>query len=89
MAVDKKIVMEIMDRAIMRPYKGYSERKAELIATILDRIKPIPEDAPDDIKQNIDVERQLLVIRTGWNKMSIEELENLKNNPAVDPTMLA
>lgn len=64
-AVDKKIVMEIMDRAIMLPYKGYSERKVELIATILDHIKPIPKDAPESIKEQIDIERHLLVLRTG------------------------
>jgi len=54
--------------------------KARLIETILDRIKPIPESAPDDVKDAIDTERQMLVIRAGWNNMSVAELQALVNN---------
>ena len=48
--------------------------KAELIEQILDRINPIPEDAPDDVKEAIDSDRQILVMRAGFSQMSVEEL---------------
>ena len=48
--------------------------KAWLIGIILDRIKPIPEKAPDEVKDAIDAERQILVLRTGWSRMSVAEL---------------
>ncbi len=48
--------------------------KARLIGIILDRIKPIPESAPDDVKEAIDGERQLLALRAGWPRMSVREL---------------
>ena len=50
-------------------------RKAKLIEQILNRIKPIPENAPDDVKDGIDTERQMLAMRAGWTKMSVSELE--------------
>jgi len=53
------------------------EEKGRLILTILDRIKPIPESAPDEVKDAIDTERQILVMRAGWNNMSINELRAL------------
>ena len=51
------------------------KEKAELIEEILNRIKPIPKDAPQNVQDAIDVERQALVLRAGWNNMSIEELK--------------
>ena len=53
------------------------EEKGRLIQTILDRIKPIPESAPDDVKDAIDAERQMLVMREGWNNMSVSQLQAL------------
>jgi len=53
--------------------------RAELITTILDRIKPIPKNAPQNVQDDIDSERQMLVMRAGWNKMPIAELRNLVN----------
>lgn len=52
--------------------------RPKLILTILDRIMPIPEEAPDDVKAQIDVERQMVVLREEWNKMPIEELRALE-----------
>lgn len=51
------------------------ERKAKLIEELLDRIKPIPEGAPESVKEATDQERQLLVLQAGFNKMTITELE--------------
>jgi len=51
------------------------ERKAKLIEEILDKIKPIPEGTSEAVRDAIDAERQFLVMRAGWNKMSVEELE--------------
>jgi hypothetical protein len=91
MSVDKEKCLEILDRAIMRPIPTNDEfrERAQLIGTILNRIKPIPDDAPPNVKEVIDVERQLLVIRVGWNKMSMDELKMLLKNPALDGTGLA
>ena len=55
------------------------EEKGRLIETILDRIKPIPESAPDDVKNTIDAERQMLVMRAGWSNMSVAELQVMVN----------
>jgi len=55
------------------------EEKGRLIETILDRIKPIPESAPDDVKDAIDAERQMLVMRAGWCNMSVAELQAMVN----------
>ena len=51
--------------------------KGKLIETILDRIKPIPVKAPDDVKDAIDGERQLLAMRAGWNNMTVAQLRAL------------
>lgn len=48
--------------------------RATLIEAILDKIKPIPENAPDDVKDAIDTERQVLAMRADWTTMPIEEL---------------
>ena len=53
------------------------KEKAELIEKILDKIKPIPKDAPQDVQDATDMERQALVLRAGWNNMSIEELKKM------------
>ena len=51
------------------------KEKAELIEEILNRIQPIPKDAPQDVQDATDVERQALVLQAGWNNMSIEEFK--------------
>ncbi len=51
--------------------------KARLIEEILNSIKPIPKNAPKDVQDATDVERQALVLRAGWNNMSIEELKTM------------
>ena len=49
--------------------------KAELIEQILDKIYPIPKNAPDEVKEAVEVNRQMLVMRAGFIYMSIEELK--------------
>lgn len=51
--------------------------RASIIEKILDTIKPIPENAPQDVKDAIDGDRQLLAMRAGWTSMPIEELRAL------------
>lgn len=55
------------------------EEKGYLIEAILDKIKPIPQDAPDEVKDAIETERQMLVMRAGWNNMSVAKLKALVN----------
>ncbi|MDP3985327.1 MAG: hypothetical protein Q8P82_01055 [bacterium] len=55
------------------------EEKGRLIETILDRIKPIPESAPNDVKDAIGAERQMLVMQAGWSNMSVAELQAMVN----------
>lgn len=57
-------------------FVGFQE-KGELIIQLLDKIKPIPENTPIDMQETIDVERQILVMRAGWGKMSVTELRAL------------
>jgi hypothetical protein len=51
--------------------------RASIIAQLLDRIKPIPENAPEEVKDAIDADRQFLAMRAGWTSMPIEELRTL------------
>jgi len=53
------------------------EEKAKLIEKILDEIAPIPENAPRNVRDLTDLERQRLVLQAGWNNMSVEELQEL------------
>ncbi len=57
------------------------KKKGKIILQILDKIKPIPSNAPENIQDLIDQERQRLVVRAGWNQMSIDELEKILNPP--------
>lgn len=50
------------------------EEKGRLIETLLDKSMPILECAPNDVKEAIDAERQMLVMRAGWNSMTVAEL---------------
>ncbi len=59
------------------------EKKGKLILEILDKIKPIPSNAPENIQDLIDQERQRLVVQAGWNQMSVDELEKILNPPPV------
>jgi hypothetical protein len=55
------------------PQSNPTER-AELILKLLDKLMPIPEEAPNDVQNQIDAERQMLAFRAGWTSMPIEEL---------------
>lgn len=50
--------------------------RARLICKLLDKYEPIPKDAPRDIRERMDVERQVLVMRLGWNRMPVEQLRD-------------
>jgi len=51
------------------------KEKAELIEKILDKMIPFPKNAPEEIKEKIDSDRQMLIIRAGFNLLSVEELK--------------
>ncbi len=51
--------------------------RGELILAILDKIKPIPKNAPGNVQDEIDTDRQILVLRAGWNTMPLEELRKI------------
>ena len=62
------------------------DKKGALILQILDKIKPIPPNAPENIKDLIDQERQRLVVQAGWDQMSLDELEKILNpRPVIIP----
>ena len=44
---------------------------------MLDEVSPITDDMPSDVAESIDIERQTLVMRAGWNNMEPVELEAL------------
>lgn len=54
---------------------GYWERKGGIITAMLDEISPITDDMPEHVAGQIDIERQSLAMRAGWNQMEPEELE--------------
>ena len=53
------------------------DKKVQLIGAMLDGIMPIRESMPEEVAESVDAERQMLVLRAGWGKMSLEELEQL------------
>ena len=53
----------------------YWDRKGSIINAMLDELSPISDDMPESVAATIDIERQTLVARAGWNKMDPEELE--------------
>jgi hypothetical protein len=82
--VKKDVCQKIYERGIVRPYTygrvvsdSDFEERTSLIQIILDRIKPVPKCAPEDVQDAIDTERQMLVLRAGWNNMPIAELRKL------------
>jgi hypothetical protein len=52
-------------------------RREVLIANMLDRMKPIPENASDDIKKALNAERETIVKGTLWRTMPLDQLEKL------------
>lgn len=51
--------------------------KARLIDELLNRIRPIDKNAPKKVQDAIDLERQMIVLRARWNKMTVEELKTM------------
>lgn len=62
------------------------KERAKLIEGMLDKIKPIPKRAPREVKELTDAERQMLVLRAGWNNMPIEELRKKAGKEKVGRT---
>jgi|WetSurMetagenome_2_1015567.scaffolds.fasta_scaffold47784_4 hypothetical protein len=85
--VDEKVCLNILKRTLryqhstkgMEETKGEFAERAELIVVMLDRISPIPQNVPQYVQDAIDSERQMLVMRAGWNNMPIDELRKLVN----------
>ncbi len=63
-----------MEQAGKRELSDF-ERKGDIIIAMLDEISPITEDMPRNVAERIDVERQVLAMRAGWNNMEPAELE--------------
>lgn len=53
------------------------EERGKLIEGMLDKIYPFKEGMPDVVRDSVDSDRQMLVMRTGWREMPIEELRKL------------
>ena len=56
---------------------NYWRRKGTVITAMLDEIYPITVEMPEDIVEGIEIERQMLVMRAGWNMLEPAELEGL------------
>jgi hypothetical protein len=65
--------------ALNESLRRSANERTELIISMLDKITPIPENAPEDVRETIDQERQLLAVRAGWTVMPLEELRKLAN----------
>jgi hypothetical protein len=52
-------------------------RREILIASMLDKMKPIPENASDDTKKILEAERETIVNGTEWRTMPLDQLERL------------
>lgn len=74
---ESKIIDMIADSGALMEEAPLFTEKERLIEEILNRIKPIPKNAPQDVQDAIDMERQVLVLRAGWNNMSTEELKKI------------
>jgi len=51
--------------------------RPRLIIEMLDKINPIPKDAPREVREAIDIERQMLAMQAGWTTMPLEELRKV------------
>lgn len=57
---------------MVSPFK----RKADLIEKMLSVEYAFRDDMTRKEREDLDVERQMFVLRMGWNKLSIPELED-------------
>ena len=53
------------------------EERGKLIEKMLDKIYPLHPKMPESIREGVETDRQMLVMRTGWNTMSIAELRRV------------
>ena len=53
--------------------------RSKLIIQMLDKSYPFEENMPRDVREDIDRERQMLVLRSDWRSLSIEDLRKIAN----------
>ncbi|MBI2676847.1 MAG: hypothetical protein HYX21_02800 [Candidatus Yanofskybacteria bacterium] len=53
------------------------EERGKLIEQMLDKIYPFHPKMPENIREGVETDRQILVMRAGWNTMPIEELRRV------------
>ena len=53
------------------------EERGRLIEQMLDKIYPLNPKMPEAVREGVEADRNMLVLRTGWGAMPIEELRKL------------
>ena len=53
------------------------EERGKLIEQMLDKIYPFNPNMPESIREGFEVDRQMLIMRTGWSSMPIEKLRQV------------
>jgi len=53
------------------------EERIILIEQMLDKIYPFEHGMSEEVRDSVDSNRQMLVMRAGWNTMSIVELRRV------------
>lgn len=68
-----------VDRTGSTPMQQGSEfeERGKLIEGMLDKIYPFAPNMPDNVREGVESDRQMLVIRSGWSTMPIEELRQV------------
>lgn len=60
-------------------------RKSELIRKMLDVEHAFTDDMTRDEREALDIERQMFVLRMGWNNLTVEELEDQVRKMGLEP----
>ena len=55
------------------------EERGKLIEKMLDKIYPFNPGMSAEVREGVEIDRQMLLLRTGWGQMPIEELRVLAN----------
>jgi hypothetical protein len=62
------------------PQEAEFEERGRLIERMLDKIYPFSPGMPENVREGVESDRQMLVMRTDWSSMPIEKLRDLANH---------
>ena len=55
------------------------EERGKLIEQMLNKIYPLDDVMPQEVREGVETDRQMLVLRVSWGTMPIKELRSIAN----------